>query len=63
MSRKETIAGIVRAILLVLLGMLTFVLGSRLYARWHGGGSRPAACAGCPLAGRCETSKGRIVHE
>ncbi|MEW6358974.1 MAG: hypothetical protein AB1696_21760 [Planctomycetota bacterium] len=58
MNKKHRLAGIVRAILLVALGMLTFILGSRVRVQTKAAGDRPAICAGCPLARECGAAKG-----
>jgi len=55
-ERTKRIARIMRGLILVLLGMLTFILGARLYRDWGGGGARSDAavrCAACPFATRC----------
>ena len=48
---------IMRALILILLGMLTFILGARLYAQRANpktGGFRLSQCFKCPLAKDCE---------
>lgn len=60
MSREgKTLPIVVRAVVLILLGVLAFVLGARLYAernRPKPAAERPAKCCGCPLAEQCEKS-------
>jgi hypothetical protein len=55
-DHTKVIPRIMRGLILVLLGMLTFVLGARLYRDWGGPGPRSDAvvkCAACPFAQRC----------
>ncbi|NOZ22307.1 MAG: hypothetical protein GXP25_14600 [Planctomycetes bacterium] len=58
MNRKDKMAAIVRAILLVLLGMLTFILATRVRLQTKTNDGRPAICAGCPLAKECGVTAG-----
>ena len=55
-DRRKLLPHVMRALILILLGMLTFVLGLRLLAQRNSSIAAASKCAKCPLAASCGKS-------